>query len=104
MAESGQHIDFLAEVRKLRKVLQGVDFFNRFKIEDLELMVEHLKKRTVPRGHIIITQGDPKADAFYMIASGKCTVWKKKGRQMGAHGHTDITPQGVSRVMSRLPH
>ncbi len=74
--------DFLAEVRKLRKVLQGVDFFSRLRLEELELLVEHLKKRTVPRGHVLINQGDKSADAFYMIASGRCTVWVKKGGAM----------------------
>lgn len=81
MPEAAQ-TDFLAEVRKLRKVLQGVDFFSRLRLEELELLVEHLKKRTVPRGHVLITQGDKNADAFYMIASGRCTVWVKKGGSM----------------------
>ena len=81
MPEAAQ-TDFLAEVRKLRKVLQGVDFFSRLRLEELELLVEHLKKRTVPRGHILINQGEKNADAFYMIASGRCTVWVKKGGSM----------------------
>jgi CRP-like cAMP-binding protein len=74
--------EFLAQVRKLRRVLQGVDFMSRLKIEELEMMVETLKMRQVPRGHIIISQGDKKADAFFMIATGRCTVWAKKGGQM----------------------
>lgn len=82
MPEATAQPDFLTEVRKLRKVLQGVDFFSRLKLEELELLVEHLKRRTVPRGTILITQGEKKADAFYMIASGRCTVWIKKGREM----------------------
>lgn len=72
----------LSEVRKLRNVLQGVDFFNRLRLEELETLVEHLKKRTVPRGHLLIQQGDKAADAFYMVASGRCTVWVKKGMSM----------------------
>ncbi len=79
-AQSG--VSSLSEVRKLRNVLQGVDFFTRLKLEELETLVEHLKKRVVPRGNIIIQQGDKKADAFYMVASGRCTVWIKKGGQM----------------------
>jgi CRP-like cAMP-binding protein len=75
-------VDFLAEVRKLRKTLQGVDFFNRLKLEELELLVDNLKKRTVPRGQILISQGEKAADAFYMISSGRCTVWIKKGSAM----------------------
>jgi CRP-like cAMP-binding protein len=81
-AQAKGQVDFLAEVRKLRKTLQGVDFFNRLKLEELELLVDHLKRRSVPRGHIIISQGDKNADAFYMIATGRCTVWIKKGSQM----------------------
>ena len=49
------------------------------KIEELEILVEHLKNRSVPRGHVIINQGDPKADAFFMVRTGRCTVWQKKG-------------------------
>jgi CRP-like cAMP-binding protein len=75
-------VSSLSEVRKLRNVLQGVDFFTRLKLEELETLVENLKKRTVPRGHLIIQQGDKNVDAFYMIASGRCTVWIKKGAQM----------------------
>jgi CRP-like cAMP-binding protein len=75
-------VSSLSEVRKLRNVLQGVDFFTRLKLEELETLVEHLKKRTVPRGHLIIQQGDKNVDAFYMIASGRCTVWIKKGLSM----------------------
>lgn len=74
--------DFLAQVRKLRRVLAGVEFMSRLKIEELEILVEHLKKRVVPRGHIIIQQGDKNADAFFMIATGRCTVWVKKGGSM----------------------
>lgn len=80
-AAKGQ-VDFLAEVRKLRKTLQGVDFFNRLKLEELELLVDNLKKRSVPRGNVLITQGDKNADAFYMISSGRCTVWIKKSGAM----------------------
>lgn len=72
----------LSEIRKLRSVLQGVDFFTRLKLEELETLLEHLKKRTVQRGALIIQQGDRNADAFYMISSGRCTVWKKKGASM----------------------
>lgn len=75
-------VSSLSEVRKLRNVLQGVDFFTRLKLEELETLVEHLKKRTVPRGHLIIQQGDKNVDAFYMIAAGRCTVWIKKGGSM----------------------
>jgi CRP-like cAMP-binding protein len=72
----------LSEIRKLRNVLQGVDFFTRLKLEELETLLEHLKKRSVPRGTLIIQQGDKNADAFYMVASGRCSVWKKKGTSM----------------------
>lgn len=79
---SGTVLSSLSEVRKLRNVLQGVDFFTRLKLEELETLVEHLKKRTVPKGTLVIQQGDKNADAFYMIATGRCTVWIKKGPLM----------------------
>jgi CRP-like cAMP-binding protein len=72
----------ISEIRKLRNVLQGVDFFNRLRLEELETLVEHLKKRTVPRGTLLIQQGEKNADAFFMIGSGRCTVWVKKGLSM----------------------
>jgi CRP-like cAMP-binding protein len=75
-------VSSLSEVRKLRNVLQGVDFFTRLKLEELETLVEALKKRTVPRGTLLIQQGDKNVDAFYMVASGRCTVWIKKGGGM----------------------
>jgi CRP-like cAMP-binding protein len=80
--EAATQADFLAELRKLRKNLQGVDFFNRLKLEELELLVEHLRRKSAARGEVIISQGDPNADAFYMISSGRCTVWAKKGQGM----------------------
>jgi CRP-like cAMP-binding protein len=81
-ASSGANVS-LSEVRKLRNVLQGVDFFNRLRLEELETLVEHLKKRIVPKGTLIIQQGDKNTDAFYMLASGRCTVWVKRGPGMG---------------------
>jgi CRP-like cAMP-binding protein len=88
---SGNALSSLSEVRKLRNVLQGVDFFTRLKLEELETLVEALKKRTVPRGTLVIQQGDKKADAFYMIAVGRCTVWIKKG--MGMEKVADLGPE-----------
>jgi CRP-like cAMP-binding protein len=80
--QGGDAVSSLSEVRKLRNVLQGVDFFTRLRLEELEVLLEHLKKRTVPRGTLVIQQGEKNADAFYMVASGRCTVWKKKGSTM----------------------
>jgi CRP-like cAMP-binding protein len=80
-------VSSLSEVRKLRNVLQGVDFFTRLKLEELETLVENLKKRTVPRGHLIIQQGDKNVDAFYMIASGRCTVWMNKVADLGPENY-----------------
>ena len=81
-AQPGIAVSSLSEVRKLRNVLQGVDFFTRLKLEELETLVEHLKKRTVPRGTLVIQQGDKNVDAFYMISTGRFTVWIKKGKEM----------------------
>jgi CRP-like cAMP-binding protein len=79
---SGDAVSSLSEVRKLRNVLQGVDFFTRLRLEELEILLEHLKKRTVPRGTLVIQQGEKNADAFYMVASGRCSIWRKKGAIM----------------------
>jgi len=70
----------LSVVRKLRDTLRGVDGFTHLKMDELELLIEHLKFRTVQAGTVLIEQGDKNADAFYMIAAGRCTVWIKKGK------------------------
>ena len=54
-------------------------------------------KRSVPRGHIIINQGDKKADAFYMIAVGRCT-----GFWVETRGRLHTTSQSCSYRKARI--
>lgn len=68
--------DFMTEVRKLRDCLRGVDFLYHLKVDELDKLMSALKKRTFPAGATIITQGAA-GDAFYMVASGKVSVWVK---------------------------
>ena len=66
------------EIRKLRSTLQGVDFLFHLKVYEMDLLLSVMKKRSVPAGQVVIKQGDP-GDAFYIVASGKLSIWVKKG-------------------------
>jgi CRP-like cAMP-binding protein len=65
------------EIRKLRACLQSVDFLYHLKLDELDLLMGAMKVRKYPAGFTVITQGD-KGDAFYLISSGKVSVWNKK--------------------------
>lgn len=71
--------DFLTEVRKLRDCLRGVEFLYELKIDELDKLMGALKRRRSAVGTVVIKQGD-KGDAFYLIASGKVSVWIKEKR------------------------
>ena len=62
---------------RLRQVLQGSYFFQSLKMNELDDLIGHLRMIRVQKGYEIIKQGDP-GDAFYLIAQGKVSVWKKK--------------------------
>jgi ATP-binding cassette subfamily B protein len=63
---------------RLRHVLQNTYFFQSLKLNELDELIGHLRMIRVQKGYEIIKQGDP-GDAFYLIATGKVSVWKKKG-------------------------
>ena len=63
---------------RLRKVLQSTHFFQALKMTELDELIGHLRMVRVQKGYEIVKQGDP-GDAFYLIASGKVSVWVKKG-------------------------
>jgi ATP-binding cassette subfamily B protein len=63
---------------RLRNVLQNTYFFQSLKLNELDELIGHLRMIRVQKGYEIIKQGDP-GDAFYLIASGKVSVWMKKG-------------------------
>ena len=69
--------DFLTEVRKLRDCLRGVQFLYELKIDELDKLMGALKRRRYVAGATVIKQGDP-GDAFYLVASGKVSVWVKE--------------------------
>ena len=62
---------------RLRHVLQNTYFFQSLKMNELDELIGHLRMIRVQKGYEIIKQGDP-GDAFYLIASGKVSVWLKK--------------------------
>ena len=67
-----------AEIRKLCTTLQGVDFLHRLKVHDLDVLVSAMVKRSYKAGATVIKQG-AKGDEFYIVASGKLSVWVKRG-------------------------
>src|SRR5258708_122218 len=75
MAEPG---NLSAEIKKLRDCLQEVDFLYHLKMQEMDLLLGAMKKRRYPANFEVIKQGD-KGDAFYMVSSGKLSVWVKKG-------------------------
>jgi CRP-like cAMP-binding protein len=62
---------------RLRSVLQNTYFFQSLKMSELDELIGHLRMIRVQKGYEVIKQGDP-GDAFYLIASGKVSVWKSK--------------------------
>jgi len=61
---------------RLRNVLQETYFFKSLKPNELDELIGHLRMVRVQKGYEVVKQGDP-GDAFYLIASGKVSVWKK---------------------------
>ena len=62
----------------LRRVLQQTYFLRSMTSGELDRLVTCLKPLRVFKGYEIIQQGQP-GDAFYLIASGRVTVWVDKG-------------------------
>ncbi len=71
-------IDKDEDFRRLRDVLHSADFFHSLKIIELDKLVNGLRMVLIQKGYEIIRQGEP-GDDFYLIASGRVSVWKKKG-------------------------
>jgi len=63
---------------QLRGVLRDTYFFQALKVHELDELIGGLRMIRVQEGYEIIRQGDP-GDAFYLIASGRVSVWVKKG-------------------------
>ena len=62
----------------LRRVLQQAYFLQAMSIKELDKLMTCLRAVRVFKGYEIIRQGDP-GDAFYLIASGRVSVWVNKG-------------------------
>jgi CRP-like cAMP-binding protein len=62
----------------LRRVLHGAYFLQYLNMHELDQLVLGLRAMRVFKGFEIIRQGDP-GDAFYLIATGRVSVWRKKG-------------------------
>ncbi len=64
----------------LRRVLQQAYFLQYMSPKELDKLMTCLRAVRVFKGYEIIRQGDPD-DAFYLIASGRVSVWLNKGSQ-----------------------
>ncbi len=62
----------------LRRVLQKAYFLQYLNTNEFGQLVGALRAIRVFKGYEIIRQGDP-GDAFYLIATGKVSVWVDKG-------------------------
>ncbi len=93
MPPEGPNPDFRQEVRKLRDCLQEVDFLYQLKLEELDKLMAAMKKRRYPAGHDVIRQGE-RGDAFYLIASGRLSVWVK-GKQVATRYPGEFFGEGA---------
>jgi ATP-binding cassette subfamily B protein len=62
----------------LRRVLQRAYFLQYMNMIEMDQLVGCLRAMRVFKNYEIIRQGDP-GDAFYFIATGRVSVWVKKG-------------------------
>lgn len=62
----------------LRRVLQRTYFLQYMNMIEIDRLVGCLRAVRVFKGYEIIRQGDL-GDAFYLIATGRVSVWVKKG-------------------------
>jgi CRP-like cAMP-binding protein len=67
--------------KHLRRVLQQAYFLQYMSPKELDKLMTCLRAVRVFKGYEIIRQGDP-GDAFYLIASGRVSVWVKKNGEM----------------------
>jgi CRP-like cAMP-binding protein len=65
--------------KHLRRVLQQAYFLQSMGPKELDKLTVSLKPMRVFKGFEIIKQGEP-GDAFYLIASGRVSVWVDQGK------------------------
>jgi len=68
----------MAEQERLYLLLKQVDFFSALSVGELELLLQALEKKSFRRGTIMIRQDEP-GDSFYLISSGRMSVWVSSG-------------------------
>jgi cAMP-dependent protein kinase regulator len=96
-------------VRRLRDCLKSVDFLYQLKLDELDKLMEALKKRSCPAGYTVIKEGDP-GDAFYMVesgqvevsAKGKVIAQRKAGEFFGETALINDQPRGAT-VKTTVP-
>lgn len=71
-------VDDSFSVTRLSQILHKTYFFQSLKMYELDELVGHMRGQKAAKGQTIIRQGDP-GISFYLIASGRVSVWVKKG-------------------------
>src|SRR5688572_14037594 len=66
----------MISARTRANLLTAVPALDRLAVEQLEALAKGAEQLAVPRGGILIRQGDP-SDAFYFVLSGRFTVHTK---------------------------
>ncbi|MBN1823434.1 MAG: cyclic nucleotide-binding domain-containing protein [Endomicrobiales bacterium] len=88
------------EIRDLYSLLKRVSFFASITVGDLDRVVQGFNKAVCAKGERLIKEGVP-GKALYIIKTGKCGVFKKKGffsKQLIA----TLEPGGICGEMSLL--
>ena len=78
MAKTSPEDSLDKDIKRLRTTLQGVDFLTHLKVHDMDLLLSAMTKRRYAAGETVIRQGAV-GDEFFIVASGKLSVWVKKG-------------------------
>ena len=65
---------------KLQSIVKKVDLFSLLQDEQRETLVNAMFRKEYKGGDVIIKQGDA-PDNFYIIESGRCSVYKRAGEQ-----------------------
>ena len=65
------------ETKWLLGALRKVQFFSTFSMENIDSILQHFQKYTIPADNVIIQEGTP-GGAFFIIYKGKAKVLKRK--------------------------
>lgn len=64
------------ETRWLLSSLKKVSFFSSVTVDTIDIVISKFFKKSLKKGKVIIKKGDI-GEAFYIIKSGKCLVYRK---------------------------